>query len=137
MLTFIYVKDLAAAVFDALDTDRTLRRKYIISEPRSYTQAEFRRIAARILRRRLVIPVRVPIWMLYVVSAVAEKIGVIRSKPSTLNRDKFRIMRQRNWNCSVDEAVADFGFAPRYDLVAGLTETVAAYRESLGEEASR
>lgn len=137
MLTFIYVKDLAAAVFDALDTDRTLRRKYIISEPRSYTQAEFRRIAARILRRRLVIPVRVPIWMLYLVSAVAEKIGVIRSKPSTLNRDKFRIMRQRNWNCSVDEAVADFGFAPRYDLVAGLTETVAAYRESLGEEASR
>ena len=137
MLTFIYVKDLAAAVFDALASDRTLRRKYIISEPRSYSQAEFRRIAARILGRKLVIPVRVPIWMLYVVSAVAEKIGVMRSKPSTLRRDKFRIMRQRNWNCSVDEAVADFGFAPRYDLAAGLTETVAAYRESLREGAGK
>ena len=108
-----------------------------MSEPRSYSQAEFRRIAARILGRKLVIPVRVPIWMLYVVSAVAEKIGVMRSKPSTLNRDKFRIMRQRNWNCSVDEAVADFGFAPRYDLAAGLTETVAAYRESLREGAGK
>ena len=90
-----------------------------------------------ILGPKLVIPVRVPIWMLYVVSAVAEKIGVMRSKPSTLNRDKFRIMRQRNWNCSVDEAVADFGFAPRYDLAAGLTETVAAYRESLREGAGK
>ena len=46
-------------------------------------------------------------------------------------------MRQRNWNCSVDEAVADFGFAPRYDLAAGLTETVAAYRESLREGAGK
>ena len=51
-------------------------------------------------------------------------------KPSTLNRDKYRIMRQRNWNCSVDEAVADFGVSPKYSLADGIHQTVLAYRGS-------
>lgn len=44
MLTFIYVEDLVCAMFDALTSDRTLRKKYIISEPRAYTQKEFRTV---------------------------------------------------------------------------------------------
>ena len=129
-LTFIYVEDLASAIFDALASEATLRRKYIISEPRSYSQKEFRTIVARELGRKFVIPIRLPLWALYGASVVAEKIGVLRMKPSTLNRDKYRIMKQRNWNCSVDEAVADFGFSPKYSLADGIHQTVLAYRGS-------
>ena len=63
MLTFIYVEDLARAVFDALE-NAPVHRKYIISEPRAYSQKEFRRIVARELGRRLVVPVRLPLWAL-------------------------------------------------------------------------
>lgn len=129
-LTFIYVEDLAAAIFDALDSEATLHKKYIISEPRAYSQKEFRSIVARELGRKFVIPVRLPLWALYGASVVAEKIGMIRMKPSTLNRDKYRIMKQRNWNCSVEEAVSDFGFSPKYSLADGIRETVRAYRAS-------
>ena len=129
-LTFIYVEDLASAIFDALASEATMRRKYIISEPRSYSQKEFRTIVARELGRKFVIPIRLPLWALYGASVVAEKIGVLRMKPSTLNRDKYRIMKQRNWNCSVDEAVADFGFSPKYSLADGIHQTVLAYRGS-------
>lgn len=128
MLTFIYVKDLAAAIFDAIDRPATLRRKYIISEPRSYTQGEFRKLVARALGKKLVIPVRLPMWMAYVASWAAEKWGVARMKPSTLNRDKYKIMRQRNWNCDISDAIADFGFTPRYTLSEGLEETVRCYK---------
>lgn len=134
MLTFIYVEDLAAAIFDALASDATLRKKYIISEPRAYTQKEFRTIVAHELGRKMVIPVRLPLWMLYAASAVAEKVGVMRMKPSTLNRDKYKIMRQRNWNCSVDDAVNDFGFSPRFSLADGIRETVSAYRRTQEKE---
>lgn len=137
LLTFIYVEDLAAAVFDALASGRTLRRKYIIAEPRAYTQSEFRRMAAAELGVSWVIPVKLPLWAVYVASAVAEKVGVARMKPSTLNRDKYRIMRQRNWNCSVAEAQADFGFAPRVDLREGLRRTVEAYRKECAEGTRR
>lgn len=128
MLTFIYVDDLVGAMFDAIASPNTLHKKYIISEPKAYTQSEFRSIVAKALGKKFVVPVRMPIWAVYVVSAVAEKIGALTLKPSTLNRDKFKIMRQRNWNCSVADAVADFGFKVHYPLERGIAETVKAYQ---------
>lgn len=127
MLTFIYVSDLVGAMFDALASDATVHHKYIISEPRAYSQKEFRSIVSRRLGRRLVVPLKLPMWMVYVASAVAEKIGALTGKASTLNRDKFKIMKQRNWTCSVDDAVRDFGFHADYDLERGIDETVKAY----------
>ena len=60
-------------------------------------------------------------------SYAAEKWSHNILKPSTLNRDKFKIMRQRNWNCSVADAVADFGFKSEFPLERGIEETVKAY----------
>lgn len=128
-LTFIYVSDLVGAMFDALKAG-VLHKKYIISEPRAYTQGEFRRIVAKALGDRWVIPVKLPMWAVYLTSYVAEKIGAARMKPSTLNRDKFKIMKQRNWRCDVSDAVADFGFRCEYPLERGIAETVKAYMES-------
>lgn len=127
LLSFIYVADLVGAMYDAIVSPATLHKKYIISEPRVYTQTEFRAIVARALGKKFVIPVKLPLWVGYMASAVAEKWGAIRLKPSTLNRDKFKIMRQRNWNCSVDDAVRDFGFHADYPLERGIEETVKAY----------
>ena len=127
MLTFIYVEDLARAIYDALERS-AIHETYIISEPRAYTQAEFRKIVAKALGRKFVIPVRLPLWAARVASSVSETIGKITMKPQTLNSDKYKIMRQRNWTCSVDHAVEGFGFAPQTDLRAGIAEVVRAYR---------
>lgn len=128
MLTFIYVEDLVEAMFLALEK-APVHRKYNISEPRAYTQAQFRRITADLLGRKAVIPLRLPLWAVKAVSVIAEKIGAITGKPSTLNRDKFQIMKQRNWNCTTDAATADFGFTAKTDLRSGLEKTISAYRQ--------
>lgn len=128
MLTFIYVADLVKAMFDAIATDATVHHRYIISEPRAYSQKEFRTMVAKALGRKFVIPVKLPLWAAYVASVVAEKWGALTLKPSTLNRDKFKIMRQRNWCCSVEDAERDFGFSIDYPLERGVAETVAAYK---------
>lgn len=129
VLTFIYVSDLVGAMFDALESPATMHRKYIISEPKAYTQKEFRAIVSKALGRRFVLPVKLPMWAVYIASAIAEKVSALSLKPSTLNRDKFKIMRQRNWTCSVDDAVRDFGFRCEYPLERGVEETVKAYLE--------
>ena len=138
MLTFIYVEDLVTAMFQALESPATLRRKYIISEPRAYTQKEFRSIVARELGGKWVIPLKLPMWAVYAASVVAEKWGVAKMQPSTLNRDKFKIMRQRNWNCDVSPAQRDFGFAPQFPLERGIHITVQEYlrRKKLDKEGS-
>ncbi len=135
LLTFIYVEDLVNAIFDAITKDTTLKKKYIISEDKAYTQKEFRRIVAEELGIRWVIPMKLPLWTAYVASVVAEKYGVARMKPSTLNRDKFKIMKQRNWDCDISDAVRDFGFAPKFSLRRGIKDTVKSYLEE--KEASR
>lgn len=127
MLTFIYVDDLVGAMFDALSAG-VCNKVYIISEPRAYTQKEFRAIVARELGGRWVVPLKLPMWMVYAVCAVAGKIGAWRGKPSTLNKDKYIIMKQRNWSCDVSDAVNDFGFHADFPLERGIRETVAAYK---------
>lgn len=132
MLTFIYVEDLAKAIFDALER-APLHRKYIISEPKAYSQKEFRRIVARELHRSFVVPVRLPLWMLKIACKVSEKYGAAKLQAVTLNSDKYNIMAQRNWNCDTSDAERDFGFRAQTDLEEGIRRTVEAYREEQRE----
>lgn len=128
MLSFIYVDDLVKAMYDALEKAPT-GKTYLIAESRSYTQKEFRQLAAKVLGKKFVLPVQMPLWAVYAVSCVAEKIGVARNRPSTLNRDKFNIMKQRNWNVDISEAQRDFGFAPSTPLAEGIRRSVKWYKE--------
>lgn len=126
-LTFIYISDLVEGVYDALER-APLGKTYLIAEGRSYTQSEFRKIASRIIGRKFVIPMRMPLWAVKAVSAVAEKWGVITMKPSTLNRDKYHIMRQRNWGADISAAQRDFGFSPKVSLEEGVRRSIEWYR---------
>ncbi|MDE6010625.1 MAG: NAD(P)-dependent oxidoreductase [Muribaculaceae bacterium] len=127
-LTFLYITDLAEAIYDAL-AKAPVGETYNVAHPAAYTQAEFRRMSAAEMKQRLVVPVRVPLWGLRVVCAVAEKIGAAKGKPSTLNSDKYNIMAQRNWNVSVDKARQAFGFSPKVDLQEGIRRCVEWYKE--------
>lgn len=128
LLTFIYVDDLVGAMFDALAADGTVRKKYIISEDRAYSQKNFRAMVARELGVKWVIPLKLPLWAVYAASTVAEKIAAAKRQASTLNRDKYVIMKQRNWSCDVSDAKRDFGFRINFPLERGIAETVRAYK---------
>lgn len=129
MLTFIYIKDLVTAVMDALEKG-PLRCAYFISENQGYTQQEFRKIVCEELGKKFVIPVTCPLWVVKRVCAIAEWIGKVTLKASTLNRDKYKILKQRNWLCDTSDARRDFYFYPQYSLRNGIREAIAWYREA-------
>ncbi len=128
LITFIYVKDLVQTIFAAIESKVT-RRGYFVSEERSYTSSEFRRYVAAALGKRCVIPVVIPCWLLYIISSVAEWGAKLPGKTCTLNRDKYKIMCQRNWVCDTTETCRDLGFTPRYSLEEGVNETIAWYKK--------
>ena len=129
LLTFIYVKDLAQAVMDALEAG-PMRKAYFISENQSYTQQQFRKIVLDELGKKVVIPVTCPLWVVKIVCHVAEFIGKLTGKPSTLNPDKFRILKQRNWQCDTSDAQRDFNFSPQHSLKQGVHEAIEWYHQA-------
>lgn len=129
MLTFLYAGDLAKAVFDALEK-APAGETYCLAEERAYSQKEFRKMTAKALKKHFVLPMRMPLWAVKIVSVIAEKWGVARMKPSTLNSDKFRIMKQRNWQVDVSKAKRDFGFSAPTSLEEGIKQSIDWYRKN-------
>lgn len=129
MLTFIYVKDLARGVMDALEAGPK-HKAYFMSEGQSYTQQEFRKIVLDELGKKHVIPITCPLWLVKIVCHVSELFSKITGKASTLNSDKFRILKQRNWLCDTSDATRDFGFKTRYDLKQGIHEAIEWYKSA-------
>lgn len=128
MLTFVYAEDLAEAAYLALEK-APAGETYNISEPRTYSQRQFRKLTMKSMGKKFVMPLRMPLWIVGAVCGITEKIGVLRGKPATLNRDKFRILKQRNWNCTTDKAARDFGFEAKTSLERGIAESIAWYRK--------
>lgn len=128
LLSFIFAPDLAQAALAALDK-APVKEVYNIAEPRAYSQKEFRHIVAEKLHKSVIVPVRVPLWGVKAVSWVCEKIGVLRGKPSTLNTDKYNIMKQRNWSADTAKARDAFGFEAPTDLKEGVTRSIDWYRK--------
>ena len=53
----------------------------------------------------------------------------VKSKPVTLNGDKYKIMRQRNWKCNIRPLEEELGYQPQYPLERGVKETMDWYKK--------
>ncbi len=127
-ITFVYVKDLADAVFAAIER-QAAGRTYLISDGRTYSSRTFGRLLQNAMGVKHVARLTAPLWALYAVCAVSQFVSALANRVSTLNLDKYRIMKQRNWQCDISAAVKELGYRPKYSLRRGTEETVAWYKE--------
>lgn len=56
-------------------------------------------------------------------------IAHVSGQPFTLNLDKYRIMKQRNWRCDIEPLRQELGYVPEYPLDKGVKEIVAWYKK--------
>lgn len=127
--TFVYVKDLAVATFLAIEKPSAQNSTYFVSDGDAYDDYEFVGIVKKILGKRFVINLRIPLWMCYLVFFCVEMTGKIFNKTMTLNTDKYKIFKQRNWVCETEQTHIDLGFIPQYNLKKGLEETIIFSKE--------
>lgn len=127
-LTFVYVKDVVQAIFLAMEKGVT-RRAYCLSDGSVYASRTFSDLLRRELGNPLVIRFKSPLWLLKLICNVAGWIAARRGTASTLNPDKYRIMKQRNWQCDISPAIKELGYCPDYNLSRGVKETVAWYKQ--------
>lgn len=130
-ITFIFVKDVVQAVFLALSADpKVCGRSYILSDGNVYNSRTFSNLIQKDLGVKFVLRIVAPIWFLKVVSTVGECIAHITGKISALNKDKYHIMKQRNWRCDISPAKEELGFNPEYNLEQGTEITMKWYKDN-------
>ena len=128
-LTFIYVKDLVKAVFLALEKGRDGEGYFLTDGEEYYSQKDFGRYVAKALGKRVVLPIIVPLGLCKFVCNLSEKFASSKKTP-VLNRDKYQILKQRNWTCDTSKAKNDLGYVADYNLEKGVNECIAWYRDN-------
>ena len=126
-LTFVYVKDIVQAVFLGIEK-QVSRRAYSLADGKVYKSRTFSDLIQKELGNPVVIRLKCPLILLKVVSLLAEFIATRSGKSSTLNSDKYKIMKQRNWQCDITPAMEELGYVPEYDLEKGVKEAIAWYK---------
>ena len=127
-ITFVYVRDLARAALLAIGRGQH-GAAYFLADGGVYDSRDFARLLQRELGVRHVVRLRVPLWVLHAVCLAAGRLAALTGRTSTLNADKYNILKQRNWQCDTTAARRDLGWLPAYDLERGVEETVRWYKQ--------
>ena len=128
VITFIYVKDLVKAIYLSIEKG-VANRCYFVSEPHGYDSRSFSDYIQAELGKRCVLHIKAPLWLLKVISVCAEAVARITKKASTLNSDKYKIMKQRNWLCDTTPIEKELGFSIDYTLQQGTKEMIEWYKK--------
>ena len=128
-ITFVYVKDIVQAIFLGIEKGIS-QRAFFLSDGKVYQSRTFSNLIIRELNVTKVLRFCAPLWVLKVMSIVAEWWATLHHTTSTLNTDKYRIMKQRNWRCDINPAIEELGYEPQYQLDKGVKETIAWYKEA-------
>lgn len=123
VLTFIYVRDLVQAVWQALRTGRR-GAAYALTDGQEYASRDFSLLLQQELKVRGVLHITAPLCFLRLVCTVCQWWSHLTGRPATLNLDKYRIMSQRDWRADITPAIRDFGYHPEYPLARGVKETI-------------
>ena len=128
-ITFVYVSDVVQAVFLALKKGQT-GRKYFLSDGEVYQSSTFSDYVYEELGRPWRLRIMAPIGLLRIITFCGEYWGRWTKKMTALNKDKFNILRQRNWRCDISAARRELGFEPKVQLREGVKLSIRWYKEN-------
>ena len=126
-ITFVYVRDVVQAVFEALDHG-VVGHAYFLSDGEVYQSSTFSDLVHEALGKPWWIRITAPCWLLRIITFVGDIIGHLTGKMIVLNNDKYNILKQSNWRCDISLAEKELGYKPKWKLRDGVNEAVAWYK---------
>ncbi|MBQ0019403.1 MAG: NAD(P)-dependent oxidoreductase [Bacteroidales bacterium] len=129
-ITFIYVRDLVAAIFLAIKAEGVEGKAYFLSDGEVYHSRRFSDLLQQEMGNPWVLHIKAPLWLLKAICAVSGTVSGWMGKTTTLNLDKYHILSQRNWQCDITPARKELGYEPQWNLERGVAEAVAWYKQN-------
>lgn len=126
-LTFIYVKDMARAVFLAIQS-KIINQGYFVTDGKNYRIKTFTHLIKRKLGKRT-LSLRLPIPLVKSAAFLMEKIYGFSGEIPAFNRERISELTALNWTCETQSFNRDMEFEAYYDLEKGVSETVDWYKQ--------
>jgi len=128
-LSFVYVKDLAALVVNALFTTDEANGTYNITDGNCYDRYEMANITKNVLNKKT-LKFHLPLTVVKALAIVLEKTYRVLDKTPALNLEKLNELTAINWCCDIQKAKDKLQFEPAYDLKKGLKEALEWYKQN-------
>jgi len=128
-ITFVYVEDVVQAVFKSMEATKAEGKAYFLSDGEVYNSRRYSDLVQQHLGGPWVLHLKLPLCLLRAICWMSGRISHLTGKMNALNDDKFHILSQRNWQCDIQPAIRDFGYAPAWSLEDGVKASIHWYRQ--------
>lgn len=127
-LTFIYAKDLAELVIASLDTNIS-QSTYLVSDGNIYDRYSFSNEVKLNLKNKA-LTIHLPVFIGQVIGLINEWTSKLTRKAPLFDRDKLPELTAKSWRLDIQSIRNDFNFVPKYDLKAGIAESIVWYKKN-------
>jgi nucleoside-diphosphate-sugar epimerase len=124
----VYVDDVIDAIVRAATRDEAADKGYFICDGRPVTWQQFQSKLIELSGKKKVREIDLPGFLVPLAALGGELLTTFDKKPRVMNRQKAIMGKQKAWICTHDAARRDFGYAPAFDLEAGIRQTFEWYR---------
>lgn len=128
LLSFIYVKDLAMAVFRVLSLQAP-NASYIVSDGRAYAKDEMGSVIKKVIGRST-LKINLPRAPILASVFCIEKIYALFGSMPFLHTEKIKEITAVNWSCDSTGLWEELKRKPAYSMQDGITETANWYKEN-------
>ena len=127
-LSFVYVKDLAEVIVDALQSKVT-GKSYNVSDGFVYDRYALADGVKRALSKKT-FAIHLPVRAVHALAATMDLIYSKSEMTPALSKHKMPELTALNWACNIRNIQNDLNYNPEYDLEKGLHETVQWYKNN-------
>jgi len=122
LVSFVYVKDLARALWDAVDKN-VHRQIYVVSDGNDYDPSVVNEYLTKHLGVKT-LKVKIPRSLLLGIANVRLLLARMLSKPLHVSPFKIKEITARNWRVDNSKMVRELDFKPQYTLEQGIKEAL-------------
>lgn len=122
LVSFVYVKDLARALWDAVDKN-VHRQIYVVSDGNDYDPSLVNEYLTKHLGVKT-LKVKIPRSLLLGIANVRLLLARMLSKPLHVSPYKIKEITARNWRVDNSKMVRELDFKPQYTLEQGIKEAL-------------
>jgi nucleoside-diphosphate-sugar epimerase len=128
-LSLIYAHDLAEAALQALFSELSTGRSYLVNDGGTYAWTDVTDAIGAVMDRR---PRRIhfPVGAARLLGRLGDLGAGLTGKAQLISSQKVREFRQNAWTCSSRRIEEELGFRPSYTLESGMRETYSWYKEN-------